>query len=110
MVPGPARVCRLLCGLDSEVEDELHLPFTCPFFQDQRGELLLSVIRGNEGHTVVGDELLDFLRKEKSWEVNLGLCKFISHIMNVVSSAHREDPESRSAAGVFTLLVMKILE
>lgn len=101
-VPGPARVCRL-CGSDSEVEDELHVLFTCPFFQDQRDELLLSVIRGNEGHTVVGDELLDFLRKEKSWEVNLGLCKFISHIMNVVSSAHREDPEFRSAAGVFTL-------
>jgi len=76
-VPGPARVCRL-CGSDSEVEDELHVLFTCPFFQDQRDELLLSVIRGNEGHTVVGDELLDFLRKEKSWEENLGFCKFIT--------------------------------
>ena len=104
MVPGPARVCRLLCGSDSEVEDELHnMLFTCPFFQDQRVELLLPVIRGNEGHTVVGDELLDFLRKDKWWEVNLGLCKFISQIMNVVSSAHREDLEFRSAARVFTL-------
>jgi len=96
-------VCRLLCGSDSEVEDELHMLFTCPFFQDQRVELLLPVIRGNEEHTVVGDELLGFLRKDKWWEVNLGLCKFISHIMNVVSSAHREDLEFRSAARVFTL-------